>query len=71
MEANIANHGERDNAATGQVRNDLCIVIGPHRLRNTNWEEAAAIATNGSGWFRNGNVLTLISSEAYEQLRMS
>ncbi len=65
--AKIANHAARGKNNTRQAKTRMCIVLGCQRLRRATWEDATAIARNGSGYMRAGRDLIWFWSEAFEQ----
>lgn len=66
MESNLAPAASRDNCATEQAKNELCIVLRCYRIRGT-LMDALAMVTNGAGYVRQDRDFVLVCSEAYEQ----
>ena len=66
MTTTLPIHDERCKPDTPAAENELCVILGPHRLRGSNWAEVLAMARNGYAIIRSGRDVRLCWSGAYE-----
>lgn len=64
--SNLANHCDRDKAATSQAEKPMCMIVGWRRIKGQ-WSDIHAVLDNGCILVREGNDFRVMYSDGAVQ----